>query len=127
MTPTSPFDHRPDPELGEALRRILDAGDHAEFTRKVVAAAEPLWGIRTGAENWWDVLSAWARPAVAAALALAAAATVWLVAASGGSEPEVTLEDALRPADETDLPAVLVVGPSPPDLDLILAASLESR
>jgi hypothetical protein len=127
MKPTSPFDHRPDLELGEALRRVLDAGDHADFARRVVAAAEPLFGTAGAGESWWDVLSAWARPAVAAALALAAAATLWLVAASGGNETEVTLEDALRPADETDAAAVLVVGLNPPDLDLILAASLESR
>jgi hypothetical protein len=64
---------------------------------------------------------------VAAALALAAAATLWLLSASGGKEPEITLEDVLRPADETDVTAVLVVGLTPPDLDLILAASLGSR
>ncbi len=127
MTPASLFDHRPDPELGEALRRVLDAGDDAEFARRVVAAAEPLLAIGARSENWWDVLSAWARPAMAAALTLAAVATGWLVWASGKSEQEITLEDALRPPNETDVPAALVVGFSPPDLDLILAASLENR
>lgn len=127
MTPASLFDHRPDPELGQALRRVLDAGDQGEFIRRVLGAAEPLFGIETGGGNWWDVLSAWARPAVAAALTLAAAATFWLVRASSGNGQEITLEDALRPANETDVPAALVVGLSPPDLDVILAASLESR
>ncbi len=127
MTPASPFDHRPDSELGEALRRVLDAGDHAEFIQRVVGAAGPLFGIGAGEENWWDVLSAWARPAVAVALALATAATLWLVRASSGNGQEITLEDALRPANETDVPSALVVGLSPPDLDFILAASLESR
>lgn len=127
MTSPSPFDHRPDRELGAALRRALDAGDDAAFVRQVVAAADSLLAGRIAADTWWGVLSAWARPSVAAALALLVAATLWLLSASAQGEAEVTLEDALRPADETDASALLVVGLTPPELDAILAASLEGR
>lgn len=127
MTSPSPFDHRPDRELGEALRRALDAGDEAGFVGRVVAAAESVLAGRSALETWWGVLSAWARPGLAAALLLLVAATLWLVSASTRGEAEVTLEDALRPADETEASAVLVVGLTPPELDVILAASLEER
>jgi hypothetical protein len=65
MTEHSPFDHTPDPLLGEALREVLAIGDDPGFVRQVldrIRAPEP----------WWEVLGDWARPGVAAAMIITA-------------------------------------------------------
>ncbi|HEU4570685.1 MAG TPA: hypothetical protein VFS07_08945 [Gemmatimonadales bacterium] len=78
---------RPDRDevLGAALRRHLDAGDHAAFVARVrrAIAASPAPGAL-------DVLGLWFRPGLAAAALIAALAGWWLasgraaqVAASG--------------------------------------------
>lgn len=61
MTDHSPFDHVPDPVMGEALREVLGVEDDREFVHRVLhRVGDP--------EAWWEVLGLWARPAVAAAL-----------------------------------------------------------
>jgi hypothetical protein len=62
----SNFDHSPDPVLGEALREVLAVGDDPAFVHRVTA--------RLGAaDTWWQVLGAWARPGMVAALLTVAA------------------------------------------------------
>jgi hypothetical protein len=68
------FDHRPDSELGDALREMLSAPDDAAFVRRVMDHVPPV----IARETWWEILGAWARPGVAAAVAVLAAATVWM-------------------------------------------------
>lgn len=64
-----PFDHRPDPVLGTALRQALSADDHSAFVARVMGAlAVPQHVIH------WDVLTAWARRGAAAACVAALAA-----------------------------------------------------
>lgn len=65
----APFDHRPDPELGVALRSALEPGDQAAFVARVLALAG-----EARASSWDGVLARWARVGVAAALLIAAAA-----------------------------------------------------
>lgn len=127
MTTPSAFDHRPDAELGEALRSALAAGDDAAFARRVVAAAEAVYGGGSAPGDWWDVLSTWARPAVAAALALAVAATFSLATASSRLDRDITLEEAFRPAGEAAEAVMLVAELTPPDLDRLLAVALENQ
>src|SRR6266852_5990374 len=84
-----PFDHRPDPVLGKALREALDPGDAQAFIARVLARAEH---VRVA--SWDAVLARWARAGVAAALVVALAggyfvgrAPAWVAepeAASGG-------------------------------------------
>src|SRR3989441_10500651 len=62
--PSLPFDHRPDPELGAALRVALEPGDPAPFVARVLARAE--MGHAT-----WEILARWARAGIAAAAAAA--------------------------------------------------------
>jgi hypothetical protein len=118
MTASSPFDHRPDPEIGAALRQLLTTTDDAAFAARVEAAAAPLF--RRGTPGWWEVLGAWARPGVAAALAVTATATLWLAVASLRSDRDVTIEDALRRAGEGLAPAVVVAGVPEEDIDRLM-------
>ena len=98
MKQLQPFDHRPDPVLGEALRRALDpeGGDSTAFVARVLARADALRAAIPG--SWDAVLARWARVGVAAAVVIALAAG-YLVgrnaagAAAGPGRPSVA--DAL--------------------------------
>ena len=58
-----PFDHRPDPVLGTALRQALSAEDHSTFVARVMGAvATPQH------PHHWDILASWARHSAAAVL-----------------------------------------------------------
>src|SRR5712691_4765282 len=77
-----PFDHRPDPVLGAALRQALDPGDHAAFLARVRARAR-----EAAAPGSWDaVLARWARVGVATAM-LIALVTGYLVGRAGAAAP----------------------------------------
>jgi hypothetical protein len=103
-----PFDHRPDPVVGAALRRALDPedGTAAAFVARVVARAE-----QARAASWDAVLARWARVGVAAAMVVALGAGYVLgrsaatVAPSGGRG---TVADALL-APATQAPDVEIV------------------
>lgn len=116
---TSPFDHRKDPEIGEALQELLSSADDLAFARRVEAAAAAVYG-QISPSGWWDVLGTWARPGVAAALALVAGATLWLALASLRPDRDVTIEDALRRAGEDLAPAVVVAGATEVELDRVM-------
>lgn len=126
MTTPSPFDHRPDPELGAALRDALTASDDEAFTARVLAAAEGVYGQGLPVQEWWDVVTAWARPGMAAALTLVAAATFWIATASS-AEQEVTLEDVFLAGGGEAVPVMLVAEAAPPDLDRLLALGIEGE
>jgi hypothetical protein len=127
MTPTSPFDHRPDPVLGAALRAALATDDDAAFTRRVVAAAEADLG---SAGLWYQELSAWARPGLVAALLAVAAAGFWLGAMAQGRGAPVNgataLGDPLTAADSDRLAVpVLLAEEEAPEVDLVLGLVTE--
>lgn len=63
----TPFEHRPDPELGALLRDALEPAGHAAFVARVVAAAEGGGGAGRDAPTV-DVLAQWARIGIAAAI-----------------------------------------------------------
>lgn len=94
MTPPNPFDHAPDPVLGELLRAHLAPPEDATFTARVLA--------RLGAreDSSLDVLARWARAGIAAALILALAATA---AARAGITASALGDDGLLPSAETVL------------------------
>ena len=109
--PMTPFDHRPDARLGEALRAALDAGDQAAFVARVLAvAARPARTL--------EVLAAWARRGLVAAMAAAVAG--FLV--GRGSAPTSSPEDALAPASAGAASVALVTATRPPDASVVFAS-----
>jgi hypothetical protein len=126
MNSTSPFDHRPDPVLGAALRAALATDDDAAFARRVVEAAEADLG---SAGLWYQELSAWARPGLVAGLLAVAAAGFWLGAMTqGGGAPvngTTALGDPLTTADSALAVPVLLAGEQAPEVDLVLGLALE--
>jgi len=115
MTDMTPFDAEPDPELGAALRDVLDGPDGDRFLarlrRNVLQAGRD--------ESSLDVLARWAPAGLVAA---AAAALAWWM--------------LLRPAPEPgDLSATLIaaapvrmeVAPAQPETDVLVTSLLEGR
>lgn len=124
MTGTSPFDHRPDAELGAVLREALSPADDAAFTARVVAAAEPLLGS-AAAPDWWEVLVGWARTELAAAsLALLAGAVLWWGVTRNGENGASALGDPLRAVTELAPVAALLAESLEPNMDEVLAVAL---
>ena len=106
------FDHRPDPVLGDALRRALDPGEegasHAAFVVRVLARAEHVRVV-----SWDGVLARWARGGVAAALVVALAAG-YVVGRATTASPA-----AARPT----MSDVLVAPPAHPgEVEVVLAS-----
>lgn len=116
MSDLMPFDHRPDPMLGEALRQALnpddgDAGTSAFVARVLARAAD----IR--APSWDLVLAHWSRVGVAAAILVAVAAG-YLVGRTGTAAP------AARPT-MTD---VLLSPPAHPgEVEIVLASVIDNQ
>jgi len=106
------FGSERDVKLGDLLRRYLEPSDHPGFVRRVLVGLH-------ATDNSWDVLSRWARPGIAAALAFILGAATWVILQSG-AEPQ-SLADAVRPGDA---PAPLFSA-TRPNNELVLEAVLE--
>jgi hypothetical protein len=124
MSHPSPFDHRPDTELGDALRDLLTPGGEDRFVRGVVAAADHVYGEAVQPQTL-SVLVEWARPGLVAAMLLIALAAfslgIWV--GRTGAVAEATLGDPLIPVtDQQSVPA-LMAGEEAPDWDVVLAAA----
>jgi hypothetical protein len=116
----SPFDHRPDSELGKALKEILSGHDEEAFVRRVMAQAAEIQSGVTAGGDWWEVLSSWARHGLAAAaIGFMLAATIWLGLIGGGQETNAALGDPLQPNDTQVIPAAFLAA-QPPQLDQLL-------
>jgi hypothetical protein len=103
----TPFDHRPDPILGDALRVALAPRGQAEFVARVLAAAA------RPADPLVDVLARWARLGIAAALMAALAATLFANRAD-----RVATELAVGGAD----PEAVVAGVQAPEVGVVFAS-----
>ncbi len=120
---TSPFDHRPDDEIGKTLRKALTAHDDDAFVQRVRIAADHVYGQQP-AGLWLEELIHWARPGLAAAAGVAAAAVLWLGTLGGPTTlAPVTVGDPLTDIEELSVP-VLLAGPSAPGVDVVLAVAL---
>jgi hypothetical protein len=112
MKESLPFDHRPDPVIGDALRRALGPGDNAAFVARVAALAER---IPAGMGGSWDaVLARWARLGVAAAMTIALAAGYLLGRSAGAPVAgRASVADALlapaTPAAEVEVVLASVI------------------
>jgi len=103
----TPFDHRPDPVLGDALRAALAPRAPAEFVARVLAAAA------RPADPLTDVLARWARLGIAAALLAALAATLLVNRGARGAT-----ESAVGGAD----PAAVVAGVQAAEVGVVFAS-----
>ena len=126
MNGSSPFDDRPDRELGALLRDALTSGNESGFVGRVMTLVDEQEMAAAAELPWWQVLRGWVRPGLAAALVLAAGATLWAVATQQRSrKPDPTLETVFLARAQTVAPAFLVAATAPPSFDRALAASLE--
>lgn len=122
----SPFDHRPDRELGKALRVVLSGQNEAAFVRRVMARVAELQDGGPIGLGWWEVLGEWARPGLAAAaLGLIAGAMIWIASLGAGDQTVTVLGDPLQSVGDTGMPAALLATAQPPNLDNILGMGLE--
>jgi hypothetical protein len=115
MNSQSPFDHRRDAELGAMLLEVLTPGDDVVFVQRVLARAG-------GSSPWWEVLNAWARPALAAALVLVALAGFLLGRTVRSAEPGMALDEPVRAVAEGIGVAGMFSAPAPPDVDMVVLA-----
>jgi hypothetical protein len=126
MTDMSPFDHRQDAELGRALQRALAVPDDAAFVRRVIAAADQVYGdVAPG--QWWSVLTAWARPGLVAAMLMVAAAAFWLglwVGTRGAGSNMASFSDPLQTESEHLTVPALLVEDRAPTVDVVLAVAM---
>ena len=118
----SPFDHRQDRELGDALRSALTGHDEESFVRGVVNAAARLQLHRADEAEWWEILNEWARPGLAAAaIGAAAAAALWWSGSQNSVATTAELADPLQAA--VAIPAEFLTSQAP-DLNEVLAIEL---
>jgi hypothetical protein len=117
MTKQTPFDHRHDPVMGDALRAALSSDDDDVFVRQVLArVGEPVL--------WWEVLSGWLRPGLAAALLLTALGGYWLgQAVREVEQPPIALEEGLTADVGNGTMAALISPGGPPDVDVLFAVN----
>jgi anti-sigma-K factor RskA len=108
----TPFDHRPDPVLGSALRRALSPDEQAAFVARVMAALDSARAAH------WDVLASWARAGIAAA-AIAVLLGGLLVGRTRLTP--ASIDDVLTLAAGPSAP-VLVGASSPPDPSVVLSS-----
>ncbi len=123
MKDTQPFDHRPDPELGAALRAAFEPrDDHAAFVARVMAQyerAQTLPPIPT-----LDVLASWFRPGIAAAAAALIAG--FLFGRAVLTPAPASIDAAMAPVEGTGL-AALVTAQDPPDASVVFASLVEQH
>ena len=122
------FDHTPDPVLGDALRTALrPPGDDAAFVARVMARYDAT--LAAGTVPTWEVLARWARPGIAAALALAVIGGFVLgrsLPPGAESDESATVEAAIVPASGPGL-AALVTAAAPPDASIVLTSLVEPQ
>lgn len=121
MNESPSFDHRPDPELGAALRAALEPrDDHAAFVARVMAQYDA--ALERSSVATLDILAGWFRPGmVAAAAALVLGFLFGRTVLGNRTE---SIDAALAPAEGPGL-AALVTAPDPPDASVVFASFVE--
>lgn len=127
MKPFSPFDHRRDRELGDAIHALVDPRDHDRFVERVLTRARrQLQGVRD-TFNSWEVLGSWSGPGLAAAIALTIIALWGLRGGPGAADTElITMDDAIAQPAEALEETSLLLAPNPPDPDIVLVSLFEN-
>ena len=119
------FDHRPDPELGRALRAALEpaAGDNERFVARVMANYDR--ALEQATVPTWEVLASWFRPGLAAAIVALIAGFVFGQAILTPRDSD-SIETAMAPADGPGL-AALVTAADPPDPSVVFTSLVDPR
>ncbi|UCD24124.1 MAG: hypothetical protein JSW51_14030 [Gemmatimonadota bacterium] len=121
----SPFDHRPDRELGKALRSVLTGADEEAFVQRVMTRVAEMHAGGYAGLAWWEVLDTWARPGlVAAALGLIAGVMIWAGGLTFGGENSAALGDPLQAVGDSGVPAAFLATARPPSLNEVMGAGL---
>jgi hypothetical protein len=125
MKPTSPFDHRPDRQLGSALRKALTPAHHREFVEQVVARARrQLMDARSTSP--WEVLGSWSRPGLAAAVAMTVLAMWGVFGQARAEDTEPTMDDFIVQTNGVTEETSFLLSPEPPDPDIVLTSFFEN-
>lgn len=115
----TPFDHRPDPLVGDALRRLLTPSDDAAFVARVLASA-----ARPAVRSPVDILAHWARPGIAAAV-VAAMIGGLVVGRRLAAQPDGLDEAMATSLSATPATAALASSEGPPDGSVAFATFIE--
>jgi hypothetical protein len=122
------FDHRPDPELGAALRAALEPrkDDQAVFVARVMARYDD--ALERTTIPTWEVLASWSRRGIVATAAAALLAGFLLGRGMLTPSPDApaSLDAAMSPASGPGLTA-LVTAADPPDASVVFASFDEPR
>ena len=123
MTTNSPFDHQPDPTIGDPLREILTMNGEADFVQAVLARAEAHFPGEIPSGQWWSVLGDWVRPGLAVAAGLAAVAILWAGLTTGSIPTPASLANPIaESAEELTIPQWLA-DQTAPDVEVVLASA----
>jgi hypothetical protein len=123
MKDSQAFDHRPDPELGAALRAALEPKDDQKaFVTRVMARYDQT--LERATIPTLDVLASWFRPGIAAA---AAALIAGFLLGRTVLTPVPTSIDAAMAALEGPGLAALVTAPDPPDASVVFSSLVDQR
>jgi hypothetical protein len=123
MNESPSFDHRPDPELGAALRAALEPKDDpAVFVARVMAQYDA--ALERSSVAMFDVLASWFRPGmVAAAAALVLGFLFGRTVLGNRAE---SIDAALAPLEGPGL-AALVTAQDPPDPSVVFTSLVEPQ
>jgi hypothetical protein len=122
MMESPSFDHRPDPELGAALRAALDPqDDHSAFVARVMAQYDN--ALERSSVAMFDVLASWFRPGMVAAAAALVLGFLFGRSVLQPSDP-ASIDAALAPLEGPGL-AALVTAQDPPDASVVFTSLVE--
>jgi hypothetical protein len=122
MNDRQPFDHRPDPELGAALRAALEPKDEKAFVARVMAQYEQ--ALDRSTVPTLDVLASWFRPGIAAAIA--ALVVGFLFGRTVLTPAPASIDSAMAPLEGPGL-AALVTAQDPPDPSVVFTSLVDHR
>jgi len=122
MTESPSFDHRPDPELGAALRAALEpADDQSVFVARVMAQYDH--ALARSSVAMFEVLASWFRPGIVAAAAALVLGIMFGRTILDRTRPE-SIDAALAPVEGPGL-AALVTAEDPPDPSVVFTSLVE--
>jgi hypothetical protein len=123
MKDSQSFDHRPDPELGAALRAALEPRDaQVAFVARVMA--QYTQALDRATIPTLDVLASWFRPGIAAAAAALIAG--FLFGRIVLTPVPASIDAAMAPLEGPGL-AALVTAPDPPDASVVFTSLVDQR
>ena len=123
MKDSQAFDHRPDPELGAALRAALEPNDdHKAFAVRVMAQYDR--ALDRATVPTLDVLASWFRPGIVAAAAALLAG--FLIGRAVLTPAPASIEAAMAPGEGPGL-AAFVTAQDPPDASVVFTSLVDQR